>query len=376
MSEDYKKTSYALIAITRHGCKTALEIYQKIHSEVFPVDIFFPEKFKSDFEENTFDHVVVRFYSGKVKDLLELIFKSYEGIIGIISLGALIRLMSPLLGDKKTDPAVVVIDEKAEYVISVLSGHIGGGNELARVIAKNIGARPVITTSSDVQKTLSVDLLGKAFNWVMESFEHLTEISAAVVNDEPVAIVQESGEPGWWIYEGSLPANLKVYTELNKALETNIEYIILISHRELEDTVEYKKLKKKKFIIFRPKVIGIGIGCNRNTTEAEIENVVFETLRELKFNIKSVRGLASIDLKSNEAGLISFCNNMKWPIVFYNARELNTVTIENRSDTVFKHTGAYGVSEPAAKMYTKNENLVLVKKISGNVTISVGVLRF
>ena len=141
--------------------------------------------------------------------LLPSLFQSYKGIIMIISLGAVVRMIAPLLKDKKTDPAVVVSDDKGKHVISVLSGHLGGANELTIEVAELLNAIPVITTASDVQKTIPVDLFGSRFGWVWESDEKLTPVSASVVNEEHVAIVQESGEKDWWTYDRTLPETYK-----------------------------------------------------------------------------------------------------------------------------------------------------------------------
>ena len=136
--------------------------------------------------------------------LLPTLFQQYKGLIMVISLGAVVRMIAPILKDKKTDPAVVVIDDRGENVISVLSGHLGGANGLTEVAAA-LDARAIITTASDVQKTIPVDLFGSRFGWVWDSAEKLTPVSASVVNEEHVAIVQESGEPNWWLYDTPLP---------------------------------------------------------------------------------------------------------------------------------------------------------------------------
>jgi cobalt-precorrin 5A hydrolase len=354
---------YALIAITKHGCALA----EKIGEKIKVVDIYCPEKFKDIFHYTDNE---LRVYSGRVKILLENIFEKYEGIIAIVSIGALVRLVSPLLTDKTNDPGVVVLDEKGKFVVSLLSGHVGGGNELCRFVAEKINAIPVITTSSDVRETISIDIMGKPFGWYREPCDDLTEISAAVVNDEPVVIVQESGETDW--IPESLPQNLKIFHTLDEAQNFKAEYFIIITHRDMSS---YKFLDAKKVLVYRPKVIALGIGCNRGTAEFEIEKVAFETMDELKIVRESVHGIASIDLKQDEAGLIEFAKKFSWNILFYPANDLNTVTVTSPSETVFKYTGAYGVSEPAAKLYSKNDELMLVKKVSGNVTVSVGMMK-
>lgn len=279
--------------------------------------------------------------------------------------------MPPILKDKKTDPGVVVIDDKGEHVISVLSGHLGGANELTREVAELLGATPVITTASDVQKTIPVDLFGKRFGWVWESADKLTPVSASVVNEEHVAIVQESGEKSWWTYDRPLPENIKIYPSIEHALQQGPDAALIVTHRKLH---AHEESILKNGVLYRPKVIVLGIGCNRGTPASEIEDVIFETLHELNFSIKSVKAICTIDLKKDEVGLLEVIQKYGWEFHYYTPEELNTVTIQQPSDTVFKFTGAYGVSEPAALLYSGGHELELVKKKSGNVTISVAVI--
>ncbi|MED4609987.1 cobalamin biosynthesis protein, partial [Paenibacillus validus] len=129
-------------------------------------------------------------------------------------------------------------------------------------------------------------------------------------------------------------------------------------------------------VLYRPKVIALGIGCNRGTSAEEIEAVVRDTLSELRFSLQSVKAVCTIDLKQDEEGLLAVCRSHGWPLVCYTPQELNEMPIDDPSDTVYKFTGAYGVSEPAAKRYTGAQQLALTKKKSGNVTISVAVAPF
>lgn len=279
-------------------------------------------------------------------------------------------MIAPLLKDKKTDPAVVVIDDKAEHVISVLSGHLGGANELTRQVAALLHARPVITTASDVQQTIAVDLFGRSFGWVWENEENLTPVSAAVVNEQHVAIVQESGERHWWTYDAPLPANIRTYGSIAEALKARPDAALVVTHRLLE---KEEQAILQNGVLYRPKVIVIGIGCNRETSAQEIEQVICDTLQQLRFSIKSVKALCTIDLKKDEEGLLAVANKYGWPLIFYTPEQLNAVPIDEPSETVFRYTGAYGVSEPAAKRYSGQQKLILTKKKSGNVTISVAL---
>jgi cobalt-precorrin 5A hydrolase len=358
-----KKGDYAIVAITKHG----VEIARKLGNSFQNADVYYMSKFEKG-DEGAKD---IQLFSGTVRLLLPSLFEAYKGLIIIISLGAVIRMIAPLLKDKKTDPAVVVIDDKGEHVISVLSGHIGGANELTKEVAATLKARPIITTASDVQETIQVDLFGKRFGWVWDSAEKLTPVSASVVNEEKIAVVQESGEKDWWHYGRPLPENIKRYKSIPEALIEKPDAALVITHRKLSGE---EKLILHNGVLYRPKVIVLGMGCNRGTSSEEIEAVINETLEELHFSKKSVKALCTIDLKKDEAGLIEVVNKNNWEFICYTPEELNSIKIEDPSETVFKFTGAYGVSEPAARLYSGAEQLELVKKKSGNVTISVAVI--
>ncbi|WP_299091614.1 cobalamin biosynthesis protein [uncultured Metabacillus sp.] len=357
--------TYAIVAITKHGVVLARNLHANFHQ----TDLFYMSKFEKgdEVEQN------ITLFEGNVRMLLPTLFKKYKGIIMIISLGAVVRMIAPILKDKKTDPAVVVIDDKGQHVISVLSGHLGGANELTREVAELLHATPVITTASDVQKTIPVDLFGSRFGWVWESAEKLTPVSASVVNEEHVAIIQESGEKNWWMHDKALPGNLKIYQTIEDAIDAKPKAALVVTHRHLTDE---EKVILQNGVLYRPKVIVLGIGCNRGTSSEEIEQVIHTTLEELQFSVKSVKAICSIDLKKDEAGIIEVAQKHQWEFSCYTVEELNSIQIELPSETVYKFTGAYGVSEPAARLYSGAHTLALTKKKSGNVTISVAVIPY
>ncbi|TDG00337.1 cobalt-precorrin 5A hydrolase [Paenibacillus piri] len=358
-----RRGDYAIIAITKHG----VEMARKLQRAFSRSDLYYMSKFERGDETAR----GIQLFEGSVRLLFPALFPAYKGLIIIISLGAVIRMIAPLLEDKKKDPGIVVIDDKGEHVISVLSGHLGGANELTREVAAALGARPVITTASDVQGTIAVDLFGRRFGWEWESADKLTPVSASVVNEEQVAVVQESGETGWWLYSTPLPANIRVYATVTEALAAQPKAALVVTHRVLSPGEEAILANG---VLYRPKVIALGIGCNRGTAAEEIEAVIAETLAELKFSPRSVKSVCTIDLKQDEEGLLAVVQKNGWAFETYTPEQLNTVPMDEPSDTVYKYTGAYGVSEPAAKLYAGVSQLALVKKKSGNVTISVAVI--
>ncbi|WP_373228676.1 cobalt-precorrin 5A hydrolase [Cohnella sp.] len=362
-----RTADYAIVAITKHG----VELARKLQNQFSHADLYYMGKFKRGDEEAR----NIQLFDGSVRLLFPALFPAYKGLVIIISLGAVIRMIAPLLKDKKADPGVVVIDDKGEHVISVLSGHLGGANELTLEVAAAIGARPVITTASDVQKTIAVDLFGRRFGWQWESKseDKLTPVSAAVVNEEKIAVVQESGERNWWLHPSAMPPYIHVFNGIAEAFLAKPNAALVVTHRILQPD-ETSILDNG--VLYRPKVLVIGMGCNRGTASEEIESVIRETLAQLQFSIHSVKALCTIDLKQDEAGLLEVCQKYGWEMVCYSADQLNEVSIEDPSETVFKYTGAYAVSEPAAKLYSGNKQLIVNKKKSGNVTISVGMIHY
>lgn len=360
-----KRHDYAIVSITKHG----VEMGRNLHQTFPNADLYYMAKFERGDEKQRH----IQLFTGTVRLLLPALFKQYKGLILIISLGAVVRMIAPILVDKKTDPGVVVVDDRGENVISVLSGHLGGANELTYEIAAAMNARPIITTASDVQKTIPVDLFGSRFGWTWDSDEKLTPVSASVVNEEHVAIIQETGERDWWMRDVPMPSYIKIYPNSAAVIEAKPDATLWITDRIIEP---HEEVLLENGTIFRPKSIVIGMGCNRGTSKEEIQAVIQETLAELKLSEKSVKALCTIDLKKDEVGFLETVEEKEWEFITYTPEELNEIDFNNPSDVVFKYTGAYGVSEPAALRYSGARESVLEKKKSGNVTISVAKLVF
>ncbi|MET3507252.1 cobalt-precorrin 5A hydrolase [Halalkalibacter oceani] len=351
----------AFVAITKHGTELIRQLWQKRPD----ADLYYMTKHAyGDEEEKGF-----QLFEGSVKLQLPRLFAEYDGLVIVISLGAVIRMIAPILKGKKVDPAVVVVDDRGQFVISALSGHVGGANELTKEIAGLLGAIPVITTASDVQKTIPVDIFGREFGWTIEDEQAVTPVSAAIVNEEPVLIVQEAGERHWWKHDKALPSHFTLVSSLADAEPDRFQAALVISDRLLPE--EWMTILRTKGVLYRPKTLCLGIGCNRGRSAEEIEAVIFETLQELELSSKSVASISTIDLKKDEAGLLAVCEKFQWEFICYSPEELNEIPFPNPSETVFRYTGAYGVSEPAALRTAKSRQLLLEKKKSGNVTISI-----
>ena len=241
----------AVVAITRHGITMA----GRIVSVLPDATLFAPEKFRGEAQAAAPGRFAC--YQGKTGEQIPALFANFDGIVAIVSLGAVVRLIAPHLGSKERDPAVVVVDEAGKFAIPILSGHLGGANALARELARTLGAIPVLTTASDSRQTLAVDLLGRELGWVFEaSHDELVHMSAAVVNDEPVALVQEAGEADWWTHHANgrslpLPANLHCFSRLEDVDVDNYAGVLWISERPMP--TGYAARLAGKCVVYRPR---------------------------------------------------------------------------------------------------------------------------
>ena len=240
----------AVVSITKHGIALA----GKVVAALPGAQLFCPEKFRSEGEQTA--PGAVHCYAGKVGDQVPALFAAFDGIVCIVSLGAVVRLIAPHLKNKETDPAVVVIDEAGKFVIPMLSGHLGGANQLAGHLATALGAQAVLTTASDARETIAVDLLGRELGWTFDaSHDEIVRCSAAMVNDEPVALVQEAGSPDWWPNhangrKGPLPANVTQFGKLEEVPLDHFAAVLWVSQREMPAGLAARLSGKR--VIYRP----------------------------------------------------------------------------------------------------------------------------
>lgn len=240
----------AVVSITKHGIALARRVVAALPG----AQLFAPEKFRAEAEAAA--PGAAHCYEGKVGDQVAALFAAFDGIVAIVSLGAVVRLIAPHLKNKESDPAVVVVDEAGRFAIPVLSGHLGGANALAGHLATALDAQAVLTTASDARQTLAVDLLGRELGWTFEaSHAEIVRCSAAMVNDEPVALVQEAGSTDWWHghangRSGPLPANLSCFTRLEDVDLTRFAALLWIAERPLPPALAQDWAGRR--VVYRP----------------------------------------------------------------------------------------------------------------------------
>ena len=344
-----EKTS--VLAITKNGIKIGENL-----KKLFPDwNVFAPSKL-------TTETVGITWYSEPTTEKIVDLFKNNNALICIFSLGAVIRLIAPYLKDKKTDPAVIVIDDKTNFVISVLSGHIGGANELTKKIAEKLGALSVITTAADVNKTIAVDLVGREFNWKIDDDSTVTKISAHMVNEEPIGVFQEAGEKKW---NEKLPKNVMIYENMEDLKKSNSKAHLIISDKIIDKEIS------KESVIYRPPSLVIGIGLHWDTSKDTIKEGIKFCLEKFKLSSKSITKLVSIKKPEDVQGLIDLGKEMGIPVEYVNREDLAMISAPNPSETVKAFEGTASVSEAAAIKVSEGELIVEKQKFPPNLTIAI-----
>lgn len=294
------------------------------------------------------DSYEVSQYRSKCK--VEDLFYRVDALIFVGACGIAVRTIAPLLRGKTVDPGVVVVDESGANAIALLSGHIGGANELTRRIASGIGASPVITTATDVNHRFAADEWAKRNELVISSMQAAKRFAADILTQDLPLI---SDFP----IEGKLPNGL-----YHGKIERNG---LAISYQ--------KRAEFENALLLIPKKLHLGIGCKRNTPKENIENAVFRTLEAEKICFEAIQTVASIDVKRDEIGLLEFCQMQKFPLSFYSAEELMALSGEFTSSAFVRaNVGTDNVCERAAVLAAGDCAKLIVKKNCLNgVTVAI-----
>ena len=324
------------------------------------------------------DNVTVYGKKGKTSDnaifydnlqgLIAEIFNKYENLVFIMATGIVVRVIAPFLKDKFNDPAVVVLNETGEHVISLLSGHIGGANDLTIDIAKYLKAIPVITTASDVNHKIAADILAKKLNLKITSRENLVQINSAIVESAKVNfyIDKDVDNFNWYCNEAdSLGIKLVGIDLKNNFMD---KPSVLISS---------KTVYEDNCLLLQPMKFILGIGCRKGTSASEILYAINESCKMTKIHKENIIGIASTVFKENELGLLKVAKILNVNISFYGNDKINE-TIKKYdlqvSDFVNKKIGVGNVCEAAAILASQQNKILLRKTKFPKVTIAIAVV--
>ena len=343
---------FAVYAITRHG----VSIGQRLASALPGAELFVSEKLAALAPPGA------RRFPLPMGPLLADTFLGYDAHVFVISVGAVVRMLAPLIASKKTDPAVVCVDDAARFSICVLSGHVGRGNVFTERVADILGATPVVTTASDAIGTLTVDILGRELGWTLDHPDrNVTRACAAAVNAAPVLFIQEAGEPSWWPLDRPLPEGVRYTTTLSGVVPEDWEILLVATDRDVEKS---HPAAFANAVVYRPRSLVVGLGCDRGATHEMVERGVDGLLAAHGLSPRSVRELATVERKADEPAFLALSERRRWPLRTFSAAELDVAPgIENPSETVKHFVGTRGVAEPAALVASGATSLLVPKQI-------------
>ena len=287
-------------------------------------------------------------------------FRQYRGHVLVCATGMAIRCLAPLLRHKAQDPAVVVLDQQGRYAVSLLSGHLGGANDLARQVAGLLGGQAVITTATDNLGLPSLELEARRLGLALENLGALAGVSGALVDGRPVPLCDPEG----WL-EPVATQHPQCFTPVTseRAQGMRGEPLVWVSWQSAPPA--------KSWLVLRPRCLALGMGCNRDTSAHELEDLARAALEKAGAALGSLKSLASAEAKRQEPGLLAAAGRLGVKPVFYAHEVLARVEVPNPSPAALACLGTASVCEAAALLATDHGELILPKIKSNNATAAV-----
>lgn len=284
------------------------------------------------------------------------LFSKSDALVFIGAMGICIRTIAPYIRDKYTDPAIVNIDSTGQFVVSVLSGHVGGANELSTALARVLGAQEVITTQSDGLGLWALDTIGKKYGWKTETSEaNLNAPITLFVNDKRVAFLLDIKDSGTAYMERTKPPHVDLFYNIADIEWKEYELFIAVTpkiYREVPVPAIY----------YRPSVLHLGMGCRRQCSSTGVAGYLEEALTGFGYSPLSIASLSSIELKKDEPMLHELATHFGVPLHIFSDRELDGVEVPNPSKKVEEVTSVPSVSEASSIMAAKGGALLLEKQ--------------
>jgi precorrin-4 C11-methyltransferase len=313
------------------------------------------------------DGPAVRSMQFGFREAIQSAFRNSEALVCIMATGIVVREIASLLTSKHQDPAVLVLDPLGQNVISLLSGHEGGANRLAEEIARITGGKAVITTASDHKGIPALDLLAQKYGWSIANQTDLAAIMGGLVNEEPLYLYHDEA-----LY---LPAELKElpWAEIHpipdaRPPHSGSKTVFFTYRSQLPDWAS----QTKACLRLHPKVLLLGIGCNRGCRLEEIESAISEVFAREGLALESIAGIGSVVEKRNEAGLLKLAEKWNLPIRFFTHEEIESLSAYfSSSPAAKKALGVSGVAEPCAMLMAGTKELITCKQKFPNLTIAI-----
>lgn len=376
-------THTAVVAISRPGSELARALLPHLHGGA---TLFLDRRFALEGE-----HCTV--FDLPAGPLVRRLFASHQRLVLFMPVGAAIRLLAPELQHKHRDPAVVCVDDAGQFAVSLLSGHVGGADDLALQVAGALGGTPVVTSASHATGKLAIDLLGRDFGWKLEADPvTITRASAAMINDEPVGLYQGTGETGWLPVANPLPTNLTVHPTLEALASSGCAAALLVSDSSTI-AAEYSALDPETpVVVYRPPSLVAGMGCRRGASLEELEGLLKGAFEQNGLSLQCLSCIATAEIKKDEPSLLELARTMGVSLRCFSIDELNAVFEDTPeelpvpaglaqqrergfpatpSNTPRRLAGVWGVAEPASLLASGSTRLLVAKQKSASATIAV-----
>lgn len=354
----------ALVSLTDRGLATAKRIGKSLPEAVVQ-EFYIHEKAlcsnKNDIEGQSDPQHQLQVFQ-HLADIIPRLWQQHSVLIFVMATGIVVRQIASFLEGKDRDPAVLVLDEQGKFIIPLLSGHLGGANIWANHLACQIGAQAVITTATDVRGLVAPDEYARRYGWKVEPLNHLPTVNRLLL---------EQGCLNIWTSYPLKPDEAWV----------NDEHYQFLSNKDKEKAnviiSSFPDLTIKDDLIYLvPPILSVGVGCRRGVSvEAVIEGVT-SAVEQLGASLKSLSGIYSIDLKSDEVGLIEAAKYLRIPFQTFPAVELQAVIEKeqlSRSKFVKEKIGVDGVCEAASLLGTQRGQLILPKFKGQGVTVAISL---
>ncbi len=327
---------------------------------VSPQGITIAEQLKAEWQEqltifSTHQHSSVESIRN-IKEHVDAHFGDYSAWVFIGAMGICIRTIAEHVQHKYHDPAVINIDSTGRFVVSVLSGHVGGANELTEHIASLLGAQAVVSTQTDNTGLWALDLFSRKYGWAqVNNMGGLNKPIALYTNGKPTALLLEVRDKFTLELERTHAEHVDIYYKREDLDESKYELILVVSPRVYETS--------KPCIQYIPKSLALGLGCRYQCAPKDIPEYICNEIRRLGYYPEAIKRIGTIDLKKDEPLLkemLQLLNIVEADI--YTSEDLAPVEIKNPSDYVFKVTGVYGVAESASRLSARMGSIVIEKQ--------------
>jgi cobalt-precorrin 5A hydrolase len=350
-----------IVAITKRGVVTALKIRGALARQELLGIVYAPEKYSQT------DVIPL---DKKFDEFIKDNYQAVDAIVGVMASGIIIRAVAPLLQGKLVDPAVIGVDVSGRFVISLLSGHCGGANELTGLIADGIGATPVITTASDVMGKQSVDELARVLHLKIENPDSLVAVNSAIVNGGKIVLVK--------LGDAKVPLTNVLGMDVREAA-TAEEASGIVSTYDAGVIITHKTLSRKKFAkaitFLKPLTIAVGLGARKEISEEAVADAINAALAKAHVPLERVDRLATVSIKRGSQNMISAAKKLGLKLEFIDFDALGKFQhpdLSPDSEIVKRNIGVGGVCERAALIAAgEKPRLILKKTVLNGVTVAV-----